>query len=208
MHDVPLPLFAGIIVGVSIMMTGLAGADALAPDTTGSMGVQMEIRGFSSDDATAVRELFIKVNRLLAPADLREAFEIYIARSLAEEIDKISDYYSERRGGFWVAVDGRKIVGMFGLEPSSDGTMELRRMYVDPDFRRRGIARTMLDFAEEECRRRNRPRMNLSTSELQREALSLYQNAGYEPVGEELAVVASNKTLGGGIRRYYFTKVL
>jgi len=33
-HDVPLPLFAGIIVGVSIMMTGLAGADALAPDTT------------------------------------------------------------------------------------------------------------------------------------------------------------------------------
>src|ERR1700741_366928 len=115
------------------------------------MGVQMEIRGFSSDDATAVRELFIKVNRLLAPADLREAFEIYIARSLAEEIDKISDYYSERRGGFWV----------------------------DPDFRRRGIARTMLDFAEEECRRRNRPRMNLSTSELQREALSFYQNAGY-----------------------------
>lgn len=97
---------------------------------------------------------------------------------------------------------------MFGLEPSSDGTMELRRMYVDPDFRRRGIARTMLDFAEEECRRRNRPRMNLSTSELQREALSLYQNAGYEPVGEELAVVASNKTLGGGIRRYYFTKAL
>jgi len=50
--------------------------------------------------------------------------------------------------------------------------------------------------------------MNLSTSELQREALSFYQNAGYEPVGEELAVVASNKTLGGGIRRYYFTKAL
>jgi GNAT superfamily N-acetyltransferase len=205
---VSLPLFAGIIVGVSIMMTCLAGADALAPDTIGSMGVQMEIRGFSSDDATAVRELFIKVNRLLAPADLREAFEIYIARSLAEEIDKISDYYSERRGGFWVAVDGERIVGMFGLEPSSDGAMELRRMYVDPDFRRRGIARTMLDFAEEECRRRNRPRMNLSTSELQREALALYQNAGYERVCEEVAAVASHKILGGGIRRYHFTKVL
>jgi GNAT superfamily N-acetyltransferase len=170
--------------------------------------VDMEIRDFSPDDATAVRELFIRVNRLLAPADMKEAFEIYIARSLIEEIDRVSDYYSERNGDFWVAVDGQKIVGMFGLEPSSDRAMELRRMHVDPDLRRRGIARRMLDFAEQECRRRNRPRMNLSTSELQREALALYQNAGYERVCEEVAAVASHKILGGGIRRYHFTKVL
>lgn len=81
-------------------------------------------------------------------------------------------------------------------------------MYVDPDVRRRGIARGMLNFAEDECRKRNRPRMNLSTSELQREALSLYQASGYQLVREELAVAASNKTLGGGIRRYHFTKEL
>ena len=168
----------------------------------------MEIRDFSPDDATAVRELFIRVNRLLAPADMKEAFEIYIARSLTEEIDRVPHYYSERKGGFWVAVDDQKIVGMFGLEPSREGAMELRRMYVDPDFRRRGIARRMLNFAEQECRRRNRPRMDLSTSELQREAVALYQNAGYERVREEVAVVANNKTLGGGILRYHFTKAL
>jgi len=168
----------------------------------------MEIRDFSPDDAAAVRELFIRVNRLLAAADTQERFEIYIARSLTEEIDRISDYYSERRGGFWVAADGRKIAGMFGLEPSSEEAMELRRMYVDPDLRRRGIARRMLDFAEQECRRRKRRRMNLSTSELQREALAFYQDAGYELVREEVAVVGSNKTLGGGIRRYHFTKAL
>jgi GNAT superfamily N-acetyltransferase len=180
-----------------------------APHMMGSLsGVDMEIRGFSPDDAAAVRELFIRVNRLLAPADMREAFEIYIVRSLTEEIDRVSDYYSERKGDFWVAVDDQKIVGMFGLEPSSDGAMELRRMYVDPDLRRRGIARKMLDFAEQECRRRNRPRMDLSTSEFQREALALYQNAGYERVREEVAAVASNKALGGGIRRYHFTKAL
>jgi GNAT superfamily N-acetyltransferase len=168
----------------------------------------MHIREFSTDDATAVRELFVRVNRLLAPADMKDAFEIYIARSLTEEIDRVSEYYSERKGGFWVATDDLKIVGMFGLEPSGGEAMELRRMYVDPDVRRRGIARSMLDFAERECRRRNRTRMDLSTSELQREALVLYQNGGYGPVREELATEASNKTLGGGIRRYYFTKAL
>jgi GNAT superfamily N-acetyltransferase len=168
----------------------------------------MEIRDFSADDAAAVRELFIRVNRLLAPADMKDAFESYIARSLTEEIDRISDYYSERNGGFWVARDGEKIVGMFGLEPSSEDAMELRRMYIDPDFRRRGIARRMLDFAEQECRRRDRPRLNLSTSELQHAALALYRNAGYALVREEIAEAASHKTLGGGIRRYYFTKAL
>jgi hypothetical protein len=48
----------------------------------------------------------------------------------------------------------------------------------------------------------------LSTSELQREALSLYRNAGYGLVREEVAVAASNKTIGGGIRRYHFSKIL
>ena len=168
----------------------------------------MEIRDFSTDDAAAVRELFIRVNRLLAPADSKDVFESYIARSLTEEIDRVSEYYSERNGGFWVAVEGEGIVGMFGLEPSGEAAMELRRMYIDPDFRRRGMARKMLDFAEQQCRRRQRPRMNLSTSELQREALALYRNAGYALVREEVAEAASHKTLGGGIRRYYFTKAL
>jgi putative acetyltransferase len=168
----------------------------------------MNIRHFRPDDAPAVRELFIRINRLLAPAAMKEVVEGYIARSLNEEIDRIIDYYSARNGGFWVADDGGRIVGMFGLETSGDGIMELRRMYVDPDMRRRGIARRMLDYAEQECRRRNGFRMDLSTSELQDEALALYRNAGYELVREEIAVAASNKTVGGGIRRYHFTKVL
>jgi GNAT superfamily N-acetyltransferase len=155
-----------------------------------------------------VRDLFIRVNRLLAPAEMKDVFEAYIARALQDEIDRIADYYRERSGGFWVAADGERVVGTFGLEASGDGAMELRRMYVDPDLRRRGIARSMLYFAEEECRQRGRPRMSLSTSELQREALSLYRNARYELVREEVAVAASNKTIGGGIHRYHFSKSL
>ena len=175
---------------------------------TTPVGDEFEIRGFAPHDAAGVRELFMRVNRLLAPPDMKDVFEAYIARSLDEEIDRVSDYYREREGGFWVAVDSGKIVGIFGLEASGDDAMELRRMYVDPDMRRRGIARKMLRFAEEECGRRGRSRMVLSTSEVQQEALALYRNAGYELVREEVAAAASNKTVGGGIRRYHFNKVL
>ena len=86
--------------------------------------------------------------------------------------------------------------------------MELRRMYVDPTLRRQGIARAMLRFAEDECRRRQLTKLDLSTSELQGDALAFYQSAGYRLVREEIAQDASNKTLGGGIRRYHFTKQL
>jgi GNAT superfamily N-acetyltransferase len=172
------------------------------------MSMMIRIRPFATDDASSVRHLFIRVNRLLAPPAMKEAFERYIHRSLREEIDRIDQYYGERQGGFWVSTWDKKIVGMFGLESSNADAMELRRMYVDPAERRRGIARMMLEYAENVCRQRERLRINLSTSELQRSAIALYRSAGYQLVREEIATVSSNKSLGGGIRRFHFTKHL
>jgi GNAT superfamily N-acetyltransferase len=167
----------------------------------------------SKTTVSQVRELFIIVNRLLSPPHMRDAFEAYIARSLTEEMDRVAAYYvaayyDERGGGFWAALRDEKVVGMFGLEPAAPDAMELRRMYVDPSARRHGIARLMLRFAEAECRRLNVRRLELSTSELQPAALELYRDAGYRLLHEVVAEQASNKTLGGGIRRYYFEKIL
>jgi uncharacterized damage-inducible protein DinB/GNAT superfamily N-acetyltransferase len=169
---------------------------------------EIAIRSFADDDASQVKELFIAVNRLLSSPNLRDTFETYIERALADEIGRISAYYGERKGGFWVAVAGDEVVGMFGLEPASNEAMELRRMYVKPSARRRGIARQMLQFAEDECRRRNISRLELSTAEIQTAALALYRTGGYDLVREETADVLSNKTVGSGLRRYFFEKHL
>jgi len=166
------------------------------------------VRDFTKTDAPAVRSLFIRVNRRLAPPEMKSAFETYITASLREEIDRISDYYEDRKGQFRVAVSGQKIVGMFGLEPSGPDAMELRRMYVDPDWRRRGIAAQMLRDAENFCRARALTRLDLSTSEIQSDALSFYRASGYRLVREETAEAPSNKTIGGGIRRYHFSRDL
>jgi len=166
------------------------------------------VRPFVESDAAQVRELFVSVNRLLAPVDLKVAFESYIVSSLREEIDRIADYYAERHGSFWIAAMGPKIAGMFGLEQAGASAMELRRMYVAPDQRRQGIAGKMLAFAEDHCRANNVAQLDLSTSEIQSDALSFYRSAGYVLVREEVAEAANNKTIGGGIRRYYFTKHL
>ena len=172
------------------------------------MAGPIDIRRYEQGDAAEVRALFIRVNRALAPAHLAEAFEGYIARSLAEEIDVIPHYYGARSGAFYVARADEKLMGMFGLEAAGEGAMEMRRMYVDPDARRRGIARAMLAFAEDEARRSGAREMVLSTSEIQTEALALYRAAGYRETREEIAADASNKTIGGGIRRFHFSKML
>ncbi len=166
------------------------------------------IRRYAESDHAAVRALFIAVNRALALADMRGAFERYIERSLAEEIDRLANYYEEKQGAFFVAYNDRMLAGMFGLEGLGTQAAELRRMYVDPTYRRRGLARMMLDHAEHVCRQAKTPTLTLSTSELQQAALAFYRDAGYALVREETAAAQSNKTVGGDIRRYYFEKNL
>lgn len=168
------------------------------------------IRPFVGADLPAVRALFVQVNRDLAPPAMRAAFEAYIVRSLREEIDRIPAYDAERQGGFWVSRDqDGALLGTFGIERAGDdGAAELRRMYVQPSALRRGVARAMLAHAEAEARRAGYRRLVLSTSELQQAALAFYRGAGYEALGEELATAATNKTVGGGIRRFHFAKRL
>ena len=98
----------------------------------------VRIRPFAAADAREVRELFIAVNRLLAPPDRREAFEAYIARALAEEMDRITDYYAEHDGGFWGAIAEDAWLGSLASNalPGSDGASP----HVCYTLRRRGIA--------------------------------------------------------------------
>ncbi len=166
------------------------------------------VRRYVDADHAAVRDLFIRINQELAPPDLRDAFAGYVEVSLANEIDRLAAYYGERGGAFFVAYDGNTLAGMFGIECLGAASAELRRMYVGASFRRRGLARLMLDHAEWTCREAGTSVLTLSTSELQQAALLLYRNAGYRLVREETGAAQSNKTVGGGVRRYHFEKDL
>ena len=110
--------------------------------------MSLAIRRYADADHAAVRDLFIRVNRELAPPEFRAAFDSYIERSLTEEIDRLADYYAAKQGAFFVAYDGEAFAGMFGLEGLGTPAAELRRMYVDKAYRGRGIARAMLERAE------------------------------------------------------------
>jgi len=165
------------------------------------------IRPYEPSDHAAVRAIVIDINRELAPATMREAFEDYIARSLREEIDRIPEYYAARGGGFFVALDASALIGTFGLEGLNTDAAELRRMYVRRDRRRSGIAGQMLRYAEALCREAGCRRLTLSTSELQQAALALYRKSGYRLLREEVSTAETNKAVAG-LHRFYFEKEL
>ncbi|MFV0129453.1 GNAT family N-acetyltransferase [Streptomyces sp. HMX112] len=63
----------------------------------------------------------------------------------------------------------------------SDGDAELKRMYVVPAARGRGLARRILAALEDDARAAGRTRMVLETGTKQPEAIGLYTSSGYEP---------------------------
>ncbi|MFJ4923698.1 GNAT family N-acetyltransferase [Streptomyces sp. NPDC088725] len=63
----------------------------------------------------------------------------------------------------------------------ADGDAEIKRMYVVPEARGRGLSRLMLAALEDDARAAGRTRMVLETGTKQPEAISLYVSSGYEP---------------------------
>lgn len=58
----------------------------------------------------------------------------------------------------------------------------MKRVYVVPDARGRGLARRMLAEVERTAASAGRTRMVLETGLRQPEAIGLYQSAGYHPI--------------------------
>ena len=90
---------------------------------------------------------------------------------------------STRRGGAYVAAarTGRRsrAAALKRLEP---GVAEIKRMYVVPDARGRGLARRLLAAIEDAARELGYARVRLDTGASQPHARALYESAGYGDV--------------------------
>jgi GNAT superfamily N-acetyltransferase len=86
------------------------------------------------------------------------------------------------RGAFLVAYADGEAVGCAGLVPLDPRTGEVKRMYVAPAARRRGLAQRLLADLEAVARAAGYDRVRLDTSAAQPEARALYASAGYREI--------------------------
>jgi GNAT superfamily N-acetyltransferase len=99
-------------------------------------------------------------------------------------------------------------VGTFGIECHDRDTTELRRIYLDADWRGFGLAERMLRAAEAMARELGFTRMIVSTADIQRAAFRFYTKSGFKRVRSEIAEAMTVKQAGGGLLRHYFEKIL
>ena len=80
---------------------------------------------------------------------------------------------------FLVAEIAGEAVGCAALRPLGPRAGEIKRMYVHPGFRGRGVARRLLQTLEAEARRRGYAVVRLESGTNQPEANGLYRSSGY-----------------------------
>ncbi len=87
-------------------------------------------------------------------------------------------------GAFLVAYEDGRPVGCGGLKRLDDDTAEIKRMYVVPRARSRGVGQSILIALEEEARRLGYRRARLDTGPRQPHARALYVSAGYAAISD------------------------
>jgi GNAT superfamily N-acetyltransferase len=134
-------------------------------------------------------------------SDLELRDERYDGASAQALIALLQAEFVERYGGpdettvdplEFVAPHGAFFVGYLDSEPVVCGgwrslrawpnTAEIKRMYVAPEHRRRGLARVLLAHIEDSARAAGCTRIWLETGVMQPEAMALYASEGYQPI--------------------------
>lgn len=82
-------------------------------------------------------------------------------------------------GAFVVLLDGDVTAAGGGFRPHGDRVCEVKRMWTDPAYRRRGLAARVLDVLEQTAAVAGYARLVLETGPRQPEAARLYEQRGY-----------------------------
>lgn len=87
-------------------------------------------------------------------------------------------------GVLLVASQGKAEVGCAGLRRLGDGIGEIKRVFVSPAARGRGVASALLIALEERARSLGYGTLRLDTDGREPAALALFRSLGYEPIGD------------------------
>jgi GNAT superfamily N-acetyltransferase len=90
--------------------------------------------------------------------------------------------FAPPEGRFLVARVGGRPVACGGWRAIEHGIVEVKRVYVVAEHRRRGLARLVMGALEQTARRAGHAHAVLNTGPEQPEALGLYAALGYRPV--------------------------
>ena len=136
--------------------------------------MSMSLRALSASDTTELEHV-------------RQFFRNYAAwlgvdlsfQGFADELANLPGAYGEADGRlFFAEIDGRP-AGCVGIRRFSEGVCEMKRLYVDPDARGRGLGRQLALQAIKAAQALGYRRILLDTLPMMRIAVKLYRELGF-----------------------------
>lgn len=128
-----------------------------------------------------------------SPAQWRQArrlVEAYVAsldmdlafQGIVHELDNLPAVYGAPKGAFLLAQDSRRFVGCAGLRPLAGDAGEIKRLYVSPAVRGRGLGRNLAEGIIAVARELGYARLLLDTLPSMARARSLYESLGFRAI--------------------------
>lgn len=116
-----------------------------------------------------------------AYAIVREYYEA-VGVVLRDDRESFAREYFGDGSGVWLAYDGARVMGCIALRPlpQMERAGEIKRMYVKPDYRGRGVAERLLKALEEYAAGAGYRTLYLDTKDDLTTAIRFYRRHGYE----------------------------
>ena len=138
-----------------------------------------------------------------AYAIVREYYEA-VGVVVRDDRESFGRDYFGRGSGVWLAYEDASVVGCIALRPlpQLERAGEIKRMYVKPEARGKGIAERLLKALEEYAAEAGYGALYLDTKDDLTTAIRFYQRHGYEPCerynDNPQATMFMKKRLAGG----------
>jgi len=131
----------------------------------------LEIRAYATTDRLPVVQLVTEV--------LAEHGFALTTGGIEQDLAEAHERYDGARAGFWVAVVDARVVGTVAVRPTTDGSCELKRLYLHPDLRGSGVGQRLYAHAEAFARGAGYGRICIESSRRFARAHKLYERNGF-----------------------------
>ena len=128
----------------------------------------------SEQDFSEARKLFLEYKDSL---NLDLCFQKF-----HEEISDLSAQYSEPSGCIIICYKKNLPVGCVGIRKFKGDVCEMKRLYLRPEARGKGIGRVLANKITEKAKEFGYKKMQLDTLETMKEAISLYKSIGFKEI--------------------------
>lgn len=133
-------------------------------------------------DRSRVRELFLEYLEWLYTIVFEEYGVSIEAKAVLESDMANLQSFDPPDGRLLLATEGSRLAGIGCLRRIRDDTGEIKRMYVRPEFRGKGIGRALLEELLAQAQVAGYKKVYLDSGHFMKAAHSLYRSAGFHEI--------------------------